>query len=64
MKHIFLIGFMLLFAFQFTNCKSKEVREEQLDDALEEELRAEAEPIREIKERDFREEVRRPAKKK
>ena len=45
------------------NCRSGEVKEEEPDEILEEELRAEAEPIREIKERDFKEEIKKPTKK-
>ena len=44
-------------------CKSQEVKEEVPDDVLEEELRAEAEPIREIRDRDLKEEVKKPLKK-
>lgn len=49
--------------FQLTLCKSQEVREEEPDDILEEELRAEAEPIREIRDRDLKEEVKKPLRK-
>jgi hypothetical protein len=47
----------------FLNCRSGDVKEEEPDEILEEELRAEAEPIREIKERDFKEEIKKPTKK-
>jgi hypothetical protein len=44
-------------------CISSDVKEEDPDEILEEELRAETEPIKEIKERDFKEEVKKPLKK-
>lgn len=53
---------LLLFFCLFT-CKSNEVKEEEPDEILEEELRAESEPIKEIKERDFKEELKKPNRK-
>lgn len=58
--YLILIALTLQIAF----CSSPEVKEEQPDDILEEELRAEAEPIREIRERDLKEEVKKPLRKK
>jgi|JI8StandDraft_1071087.scaffolds.fasta_scaffold133217_2 hypothetical protein len=60
LHYIILITIIL----QFAVCSSPEVKEEQPDDILEEELRAEAEPIREIRERDLKEEVKKPLRKK
>lgn len=64
MKKIFYILITIIFLIQLSACSSQEVKEEQPDDILEEELRAEAEPIREIRERDLKEEVKRPMRKK
>ncbi|HMV43430.1 MAG TPA: hypothetical protein PK079_24425 [Leptospiraceae bacterium] len=64
MKHIFYTILTIFLFIQLTSCSSQEVKEEQPDDILEEELRAEAEPIREIRERDLKEEVKRPMRKK
>ncbi len=44
-------------------CAARELKEEEPDEILEEELRAESEPIKEIKERDFKEEIKKPNKK-
>ncbi|MBP7282052.1 MAG: hypothetical protein KBA66_10765 [Leptospiraceae bacterium] len=59
------IPYLLIVAMliQFAFCKSQEVKEEEPDDVLEEELRAEAEPIREIRDRDLKEDVKKPLKK-
>jgi len=63
MKKILFYLLFVLISFQLTLCKSQEVKEEEPDDILEEELRAEAEPIREIRDRDLKEEVKKPLRK-
>ncbi|MBK7055608.1 MAG: hypothetical protein KBF99_11260 [Leptospiraceae bacterium] len=63
MKKILYYLILIVISLQFSACSSQEVKEEQPDDILEEELRAEAEPIREIRERDLKEEVKKPVRK-
>ena len=63
MKKILFYLLFVLLSFQLTLCKSQEVKEEEPDDILEEELRAEAEPIREIRDRDLKKEVKKPLRK-
>jgi hypothetical protein len=63
MKKILYYLVITAISFQLIVCSSQEVKEEQPDDILEEELRAEAEPIREIRERDLKEEVKKPVRK-
>ncbi len=63
MKKILYYLILITISLQLFACSSQEVKEEQPDDILEEELRAEAEPIREIRERDLKEEVKRPVRK-
>ncbi|HRG44802.1 MAG TPA: hypothetical protein PLX69_10885 [Leptospiraceae bacterium] len=63
MKKILYYLILIVISLQFLACSSQEVKEEQPDDILEEELRAEAEPIREIRERDLKEEVKKPVRK-
>lgn len=63
MKKILFYFILATVVIQLNVCKSQEVQEEVPDDILEEELRAEAEPIREIRERDLKEEVKKPLRK-
>ena len=63
MKKILYYLILIVISLQFLACSSQEVKEEEPDDILEEELRAEAEPIREIRERDLKEEVKKPVRK-
>lgn len=54
---------LLILVLNLLFCTAREVKEEEPDDILEEELRAESEPIKEIKERDFKEEIKKPNRK-
>jgi hypothetical protein len=63
MKKILFYLVITVILTEFILCRSQEVKEEEPDDILEEELRAEAEPIREIRERDLKEEVKKPVRK-